>query len=304
MTNSNVSFLDLYALHKPLEAEFIQTFKNIIESNAFVGGESVHNFEKEFADYLGVKHVIGLNSGTDALIIALKSLGIGQGDEVITSACSFYATLEAILHVGATPIFVDVEQETGLIDTQLIEEKITANTKAIIPVHFHGQPASMQPILELAASKKIAVVEDACQSIGALYQGKQSGTLSTAGCFSFYPGKNLGALGDAGALVTNNDDVALLARKYGNHGGVEKFKHEVLGFNSRLDGLQAAFLSIKLKHIDRWNQARLQVAQYYNEALEGQETFVPNKFYSDRTSNHHIYAVSVRGKTREDVQSH
>lgn len=244
-----------------------EAFERVMRSGQYILGPEVAAFEQEAAEYLGTKHAIGVNSGTDALVIALRAAGVGPGDEVITTPFSFFATAESISNVGATPVFVDIDGETFDIDASLIEQAITDNTKAILPVHLYGRPADMDQIMEIAAAHDLAVIEDCAQAFGATHDGRKVGTIGTAGAYSFFPTKNLGTFGDGGLIATNEDHVAEVSRMLRAHGGRKKYHNEMLGYNSRLDALHAAFLRIKLKHIDAWNQARRAVAQRYHDGL-------------------------------------
>jgi dTDP-4-amino-4,6-dideoxygalactose transaminase len=262
-------------VYDPLpEVEFLwpeleEAFRRVMRSGRYILGPEVEAFEEEVAQYLGVKHAIGVNSGTDALVIALRALGVGPGDEVITTPFTFFATAEAISLVGATPVFVDIDPRTFNINPDLIPSAITPRTKAILPVHLYGLPAEMDPILEIARSHGLKVLEDCAQAFGATYKGKKVGTLGDAGAFSFFPTKNLGGFGDGGLIATNSDEVAERARMLRAHGSRRKYYNEAVGYNSRLDALQAAFLRVKLRHVDAWNEARRQVASRYNELLAG-----------------------------------
>jgi dTDP-4-amino-4,6-dideoxygalactose transaminase len=247
--------------------EIMAAIERVLRSGQFILGPEVEAFEREVAAYLGVKHAIGVNSGTDALIIALHALGIGPGDEVITTPFTFFATAEAISRVGATPVFVDIDPRTFNINPALIEPAITPRTRAILPVHLYGHPADMDPIMEIARAYNLKVIEDAAQAIGAMYKGKKAGTIGDVGCFSFFPTKNLGAFGDGGLIATNDDEVAERARMLRVHGARRKYYHEVIGYNSRLDELQSAILRVKLSRTDQWNEARRQGARRYNEYL-------------------------------------
>ena len=269
--------LDLAPQLDELWDEFNAAVQRVLRSTQFVLGEEVAAFEQEVATYLGVKHAVGLNSGTDALVIGLRALGVGPGDEVITTAFSFFATAEAVSSVGATPVFVDVDEATFNIDPDKLEAAVTKRTKAILPVHLYGRPAAMTQILKVAQTHGLKVLEDCAQSFGARYYGegdttpelfgRHTGTLGDVGAFSFYPTKNLGAFGDAGLLVTDDDETAKLARMLRNHGSKERYVNEMLGYNSRLDSLQAALLRVKLPHVDKWNEARFQAAARYNALL-------------------------------------
>lgn len=299
-----VPFLDLKSQNDSIHNELQAAFDRVLKSSGFVLGSEVAAFEKDFSNYHGMKETVGLNSGTDALLLALLALGVGSGDEVITVANSFYATVEAILLAGAKPVFVDATVDTALMDFRQLEGKINSKTKAIIPVHLYGQPADMDEICAISQKRNISVIEDACQAMGATYNGKRAGTFGEVSCFSFYPGKNLGALGDGGALVTNNAKVAEHARKLRNHGGIQKYQHDHVGYNSRLDGLQAAFLAIKLKHIDVWNARRVANAKLYCEKLEGCKTVRPLLAGSNRQSNYHLFEVRVADGKREVLMAH
>ncbi|HEY5869314.1 MAG TPA: DegT/DnrJ/EryC1/StrS family aminotransferase, partial [Candidatus Tectomicrobia bacterium] len=267
---------------------------------SFIGGPHVRAFEEAFATFCEVKHCIGVGNGTDALFIALKSLGIGGGDEVITAANSFIATSEAITATGAQVVFCDIDPHTYNIDVSQIEAKITPRTKAIIPVHLYGQPADMDPIMELARRYGLKIIEDAAQAHGARYKGQRAGSLGDVACFSFYPGKNLGAYGDAGALVTNDDALALNIRMFANHGRVDKYDHKIEGMNSRLDGLQAAILNVKLKHLEQWTESRRQLVALYNELLASSDIVTPMEMANTR-SVYHLYVVRLRNEARDSV---
>ena len=253
-----VLFADLGAQYRTIEDEIDASVTRVITESAFVGGPHVAEFERAFARYCGTKHCVGVANGTDAIFIALKTLGIGSGDEVITAANTFIATSEAITLTGARPVFVDIDPHTYTIDVDRIEDRITDRTRAIVPVHLYGQPADMDPIRRLAQAYGLFVVGDAAQAHGAQYHGLPVSTLAHITSYSFYPGKNLGAYGDAGALVTDNDDWAMRARMIANHGRTSRYDHDVEGVNSRLDGMQAAILSAKLPHIHDWTAQRLQ----------------------------------------------
>ncbi len=238
----NIQLVDLKAQYETIKNEIDPVIKEVVSETAFIGGQHVAKFEEAFAKFCGVKHCVGVGNGTDALFIALKTLGIGAGDEVITVANSFIATSESITQTGAKVVFVDIDPKTYNIDVNKIEEKITSRTKAIVPVHLYGQPADMDPILALAKKHNLRIMEDCAQAHGALYKGRIIGSIGDMACFSFYPGKNLGAYGDAGAIVTSDETLAKKARMFANHGRIGKYDHEIEGINSRLDGLQAAIL--------------------------------------------------------------
>lgn len=276
-----IPILDLKPQYASLKAEIHEAIDRVLESGAFIMGPDVKLFEQEVAAYLGVKHAIGVNSGTDALVIGLKALGIGEGDEVITTPFSFFATAESISNVGAKPIFVDIDPDTFNIDATKIEGKITSKTKAIMPVHLYGQPAAMAETLEIAQKHNLKIIEDCAQAFGARYygdpiynseilnsiRGKRVGTIGNVGAYSFFPSKNLGAYGDGGLVATDDNSVAEKARMLRVHGALKKYQNELLGYNSRLDTIQAAILRVKLRHIDVWNKYRRQVAQGYDKLL-------------------------------------
>lgn len=264
-----IPFLNLRAQHDPIRADINAAIAEVIDANAFAGGPFVEGFEKQFAPFCGTKHAIGVGNGTDALWLTLLALGVGPGDEVITVPNSFIATAEAISFTGAKPVFVDVDDNTYTMDPRLLEAAITPRTKAIIPVHLYGQPADMDPILEIARSRGLPVIEDACQAHGAEYKGRKAGSIGIAGCFSFYPGKNLGAFGEAGAVTTNDEQLAAKIRVLRDHGQARKYYHSAIGWNARMDGIQAAVLQVKLKHLLRGNAARREHAQLYSQLLAG-----------------------------------
>ncbi|MDH4277860.1 MAG: DegT/DnrJ/EryC1/StrS family aminotransferase [Acidimicrobiia bacterium] len=264
-----VAFLDLAAMHTPLRDELTAAWNQVLTSSAFVGGEAVAEFEKQWTDYCGTAHCVGVANGTDSLELILTALGLGPGDEVIVPANTFVATAEAVVRVGATPVFVDVDPDTLLITPEYLWSAISARTRAVIVVHLYGQVAEMDLIMAAAEAAGIHVVEDAAQAHGATYNGIRAGAFGVAGSFSFYPGKNLGALGDAGAVVTNDPVLAGQVRSLANHGRGSHLLHTAVGRNSRLDGLQAAMLRIKLGHLDGWNRHRRAVHRVYMDAFAG-----------------------------------
>lgn len=266
---SSVPFLDLRAQHDPIRSELLAAVEEVINQNAFAGGPFVQKFEEEFAAYCSTQYAVGVGNGTDALWLALLALGVGPGDEVITVPATFMATAEAISYCGATPVFVDIDEETYTMDPSGLEGAITAKTKAIMPVHLYGQMADMDPIMEIANRHGLPVIEDACQAHGAEYKGRKAGSIGRAGCFSFYPGKNLGALGEAGAVVTNDSNLAARIRVLREHGQERRYYHSQIGWNARMDGMQAAMLRIKLRGLARGNAARRAHAEQYLAALRG-----------------------------------
>jgi dTDP-4-amino-4,6-dideoxygalactose transaminase len=293
-----VPFLDLKAHHAGLLPEIHGAIRDVIENCAFAGGPFVSHFEDDFAAFCQCRHAIGLGSGTDALWLALLALGVGPGDEVITVPNTFMATAEAITYCGARPVFVDVDAQTYTMDPAQIEQAITRRTKAIIPVHLFGQPADMDPILAIARSHRLFVIEDACQAHGAEYKGRKAGTLADAGCFSFYPGKNLGAFGEAGAVVTNNPELDKKIRILRDHGQVRKYHHEMIGWNCRMDGIQGAVLRVKLRHLHNNNERRRSHAAYYNELLEGCEDMVTPFAAAYARHVYHVYAIRVQEREK------
>lgn len=291
-----VPFIDLRSHHAPLLEEINGAIREVIDSAAFAGGPFVTRFEEEFAAYCNCPYAVGVGSGTEALWLVLLALGVGPGDEVITVPNSFMATAEAITYCGAKPVFVDVDERTYTMDPAWLERTVTARTKAIIPVHLFGQPADMDPIVEFAREHGLFVVEDACQAPGAEYKGRKVGTLGDAACFSFYPGKNLGAFGEAGAVVTSNAEWEEKIRILRDHGQVRKYHHTMVGWNCRMDGIQAAVLRIKLQHLDRGNKLRRAHAAHYDRALDSvEEVITPVQAFWARHV-HHIYAIRAQDR--------
>jgi dTDP-4-amino-4,6-dideoxygalactose transaminase len=291
-----VPFLDLHAHHAPHMGEFEAAIHSVIAAGAFAGGPFVADFEKDFAAFCASKHAVGLGSGTEAVWLALLACGVGPGDEVITSPCTFLATAEAISYCGAQPVFVDVEETTYNLDPARLEAAITGRTKAIIPVHLFGQPADMDPILAIAKKHGLSVIEDACQAHGAAYKGRQAGSMGDAGCFSFYPGKNLGAFGEAGALVTDSDKLARTVQILRDHGQSRKYHHSMIGWNCRMDGIQGAVLQIKLRHLARANERRRENAALYSQLLRDVEEIVLPVEAPYARHVYHIYAIRVHDR--------
>lgn len=289
-----VPFLDLKAQYQSIKGQIGQAIQAVIDSTAFAGGPFVEAFEKEFAAFCQCNEAVAVGNGTDALWLALMALGIGPGDEVITVPNTFIATVEAISLCGARPVFVDVRQDTCTMDPELLEPAITTRTKAIIPVHLYGQCADMDPILAVARRYGLYVIEDACQAHGATYKGRKAGSMGHAGCYSFYPGKNLGAYGEAGAVVTNDPDVAAKIRMLRDHGQQQKYHHRLIGWNARMDGIQAAILSVKLRHLDRWNKARQLHASRYNQLLADHDGIIRPFEAGYGTHVYHIYCIRTR----------
>ncbi len=292
-----VNFVDLKAQYATIKDEVNVAIQGVLDSCAFINSRS---FEAEFASYIGTKHCVGVGNGTDALYMAMIGLGFGPGDEVITAANTFIATAEGIGRTGATPVFVDCDPVTYNIDVEQIEAAITDKTKAIVPVHLYGQPADMDRIMAIAEAHELLVVEDCAQAHGATCGGRKVGTFGHATCFSFYPGKNLGAYGDAGAVCTNDENLAGFVRKLGDHGSAIKYQHDFEGTNSRLDGIQGAVLSVKLRHLDAWTQRRIEVAARYSAGLN--DVCVVPVTTPDVKHVFHLYVVQVGN--REEVMKH
>lgn len=298
----NIPFLDLKAQFKQIEQEVVPAVTEAMKNAAFIGGPNVTGFEEEFAAYCDTQYCVGVGSGTDALRFALMAAGVGSGHEVITVPNTFIATTEAVTQVGAKPVFVDIREDTCNIDPKKIEAQITENTRAIIPVHLYGQPADMDEILEIASRNNLAVIEDACQSHGALYKGKKAGSMGDAGCFSFYPGKNLGAFGEGGAVVTQSEEMAKKMSMIRDHGQAKKYFHKIEGYNGRLDAIQAAVLRIKLKHLPEWTRSRRENAAHYTKLLS-QIPGITVPTESDLVESvYHLYVIHV--DDRDDLQAH
>jgi len=294
----NVPFLDLKAQYRSIKDEVHAAINDVIENTAFAGGPFVAKFEQEFAKFCDCKHAIGVGNGTDALWMALVALGVGAGDEVITTPNTFIATAEAISLSGAIPVFVDTDEKTHNMNPALIEAAITKKTKAIIPVHLFGQPADMDPIMAIAKKHGLSVIEDACQAHGAQYKGKKAGSIGVIGCFSFYPGKNLGAYGEGGGIVTNDDALAAKMRMFRDHGQAKKYYHDIIGWNARLDGIQGAVLNVKLKYLNNWNDARRKHAKDYTTGLSSvKDVIVPLEADYARHV-YHIYAIRVKDRDK------
>lgn len=270
-----VPFATVEYMHKMCRQDLDTAYNSVLESNWFIQGKECEKFEKEFADYCGVKHSIGCGNGLDAIMLALRAMDIGEGDEVIIPSFTFIATALAVSYAGAKPIFVEVDPQTTLIEPDNIEQAITDKTKAIIAVHLYGQMAPMDKICEIADKHNLRVLEDAAQAHGAVYKGKKAGAWGDVGCFSFYPGKNLGALGDGGCAVTNDDELNRKIRAIANYGAEKKYVHDFMGVNSRLDEMQAAFLSVKLKHLSDWNEERRAIAAKYLSGIKNYKITLP-----------------------------
>jgi len=291
-----VPFLDLKVQYASIKEEITSALQQVLNNTAFAGGPFVEQFEKDFASFCQCEFAIGVGSGTDALWMALLSLGIGPGDEVITTPNTFIATAEAISFCGAKPVFVDVDEKTYNMDADLLESVISPKTKAIVPVHLFGQMADMDRIMEIARAHELYVVEDACQAHGAEYKGRRAGSIGDVGCFSFYPGKNLGAYGEAGAVVTNNAELAEKMRMFRDHGQGKKYYHLMIGWNARMDGFQGAVLSVKLKHLAAWNEARRENAQLYNRLLADVDGIITPLEAEYAKHIYHVYAIRTKNR--------
>jgi dTDP-4-amino-4,6-dideoxygalactose transaminase len=296
-----VPFADLQALHAPLRAELARVFERVVDNNSFILGPEVQQFESAFARYLGVEHCVAINNGTAALQAALLALGIGPGDEVITVANTFIATAEAISAVGARPVFVDVDAVYYNMDASAAARAITPRTRALMPVHLYGQPADMDPLLDLANKYGLFVIEDACQAHGAEYRGRKAGSIGTMACFSFYPGKNLGALGEGGAVVCNQSNLARQLQMFRDHGSVRKYEHCLPAYNLRMEGLQGGFLALKLPRLDEDNECRRAAARLYHQLLKGSDIIVPAAM-PDAKHVYHLYVVQA--PDREALKQH
>ena len=286
-----VPFVDLKTQYQNLKTEMDKAIFEVIENSAFIGGKTVKDFEDAFAELYGVRHCISTANGTDSLFIVMKMLGIGEGDEVITVANSWISSSETISQTGAKPVFVDIHPDYYSMDENKLEAAITPRTKCIIPVHLHGQMCSIETIMEIADKHGIPVLEDCAQSHFSTLKGKRAGTFGLAGSFSFYPGKNLGAYGDAGCILTNDDAFALKCRKFARHGALVKHQHEMEGINSRLDGIQAAVLKTKLPHILNWTNKRREVAAIYNEMLLGVGDVITPSVRENTEHSYHLYVI-------------
>lgn len=327
-----ISLIDLKRQYKTIQKEADRDITNVLQSAQYIMGENVKKFEKEFSDFIEVKNAISVGNGTDALIIALKSLGIGEGDEVITTSYTFFATAEAINYVGAKPVFVDVDLDTYNIDPKKIEEKINNKTKAIIAVHIFGNPCDMDEINKIAKKYSLKVIEDSAQAVGAEYKGKKIGGLSDIACFSFFPTKNLGCAGDGGMIVTNNDELAIIVKALKLHGSGEnglkaynilnniktetvkenkdvdntvynplKYYNYLIGQNSRLDEIQAALLRIKLRQLKKWTENRIAIAKKYNEGLKDSNLITPKH---EKYSKHVYHLYILQSEKREELTSY
>jgi dTDP-4-amino-4,6-dideoxygalactose transaminase len=295
-----IPFINLRKEYDEIAIKIRPVFERVLRNSSFILGQEVEKFETEFAYYLGVKYAVSVNSGSDALYLALRALNIGKEDEVITTSHTFISTIDAISRNGAKPVLIDIDPQTYCIDTKLIEKKITKKTKAIIPVHLYGNPADIDEITKVAKKHNLFIVEDCAQAIGAEYKGRKIGTYGSFGCFSFYPTKNLGAYGDGGMIVTNNKKLAKNLKKLRNYGSYKKNVHDFVGINSRLDEIQAAILRVKLKHLDKWNKKRRALALNYSKTLQKSCIVTSEKAYTKHV--YHLYVI--RNKNRDKLQKY
>jgi dTDP-4-amino-4,6-dideoxygalactose transaminase len=293
----DIPLCDLHAQYLAIRPDVDAAIERTIARSAFIGGAELQAFEAEFAQYCETKACVGVGNGTDALYLALRCMGIGPGDEVITVAHTFIATAETISLTGARPIFVDIREDTMLMDPEALESAITPRTRAIIPVHLYGQSCDMDRIMEVARRHRLKVIEDAAQAHGARWRGKRAGSIGDAACFSFYPGKNLGAYGDGGAVVSQDEALIKRIRMLANHGRVDKYIHETEGINSRLDGLNAAILRVKLRQLDTWNAARRRHAEQYMNALRGSAAMLP-VVHANAEPVWHLFVIRISGRDR------
>lgn len=295
---------DLYKEYLSIKTDIDKAIAKVIADSAFIGGKYVEALEEKIASFCQTKYAVALNSGTDGLYLSLWALGVGAGDKVITTPFTFIATAEVIAVLGATPIFVDIEKDTFNIDATQIEEKITKKTKAIIPVHLFGQPAQMDKIKKLAKKYKLFVIEDACQAIGAEFNGKKAGSIGDIGCFSFFPSKNLGGYGDGGIITTNSKKLADKIRLLRNHGSLMRYHNEIIGVSSRLDGIQASILLAKLPYLDRWNKKRREIAKYYNNVLKNVKNIELPKEEKNSYHVYNQYTIRVKNGKRDMLKKH
>lgn len=292
-----IPFVDLREEYLTIRSEIDDAIERVLQNGRYILGPELEEFEKQFSHYIGAKYGIGVNSGSDALFLSLKAFGIGKGDEVITVSHTFISTVDAIVRTGAMPVFIDIEPVTYCMDVTKIEDVITPQTRAIIPVHIYGHPVDMDPIMKLAKQYNFFIIEDACQAHGAEYKGKRVGNIGDAGCFSFYPSKNLGAYGDGGMVVTNIKAIEKKLRMLRNYGQSSKYYHEFIGVNSRLDEIQAAILNIKLKYLDQWNERRREIAKIYEEYLKNSDLILP----VERSYAKHVYHLYVVRTDKRDI---
>lgn len=296
-----IPLVDLKAQYASIKSEIDAAIQRVVDNTSFILGKEVADFEQEFARYVNAKGAVGVASGTAALYLALRVCDIGHGDEVITTAHTFIASSEAISQTGAKPVFVDINPQTYNLDPERVREAITPRTKAILPVHLYGQPAQLEPLLEIAERYKLWLIEDAAQAHGAEYQEQKCGSIGVLACFSFYPGKNLGAYGDAGAVTGNDESLLEKVRKLRDHGRITKYEHDEIGFGERIDALQAAILKAKLPYLESWTEARRSHARLYDELLSGCDVITP---YHSPEVRHVYHLYVIRTRRRDQVLSH
>jgi dTDP-4-amino-4,6-dideoxygalactose transaminase len=294
---AHIPLVDLKAQYQSIRPLVDAAIRRVIERSTFILGPEAAQFEQAFAQYVGAKRAVGVASGTAALQLALLACGIGQGDEVLTTAFTFVATAETVSHTGAKPVFVDIDPRTYNLDPNRVEAALTPRTRAIVPVHLYGQPAEMDSLLDIARRHDLWLIEDAAQAHGAAYQGRRCGSIGHLACFSFYPAKNLGAYGDGGAVTGNDDNLLATVCKLRDHGRTSKYQHDELGYGERLDALQAAVLGVKLPYLDEWNEARRRIAKLYTKLLEGSEVVTP----IEAPDIHHVYHLFVVRTSRRDA---
>jgi dTDP-4-amino-4,6-dideoxygalactose transaminase len=292
--SEKVAFVDLYPQYTELKSEIDAALEHVIKTSSFIGGKIVAEFENALASSVGTTHAVGVANATSALWMTLKAVGVKPGDEVITTPLTAFPTVESILLNGATAVFADIDEETFQISPADLERKITARTKAILPVHLYGIPVNLKEIMRIAAQRNIPVVEDCAQAQGAEIEGKRVGSMGVAGCFSFFPSKNLGCWGDGGAVCTNDEKIARFVRMFSNHGRLEKYTHEIPGANERLDTLHAAVLRLKLTKLDEWNAKRRVIADFYSQELSGVEEVVTPKTYPNTVPVWHLYVIKAQ----------
>ena len=307
-----VSLLNLKRQYQSIKEGIDEAIKRVVESQYFIMGEEVKKFENEIADYCGVKYAIGVASGTDALLLSLRAAGVGDGenDKVITTPFTFFATVGAIVNAGGTPVFVDIDPETYNLDPEELKRLLTSDSrlstqiKALIPIHLYGQVADMDPIMEISERYGITVIEDAAQAIGAEYKHRKAGTIGDLGIFSFFPSKNLGGYGDGGMVITNDDELAEKVKNLRAHGSTKSYYHEMVGYNSRLDALQAAILSVKLSYLDEWSASREENARYYTEALSNIDAIIPPIVSNHCNHIYHQYTIRTTDGRRDELKAH
>ncbi|HEV2523214.1 MAG TPA: DegT/DnrJ/EryC1/StrS family aminotransferase [Candidatus Acidoferrales bacterium] len=303
-TRTEIAFVDLKSEFREIQEPVMRNLERVLQQAVFIMGGDVSAFEQAFASYCEVKHAVGVANGTDALTLALRATGLQPGDEALVPVNTFIATAEAVVHCGARPVFVDMDPRTYHLDFEEAVNKITPRTKVVLPVHLYGQPVDMDRVMKLARGYGLTVVEDAAQAHGAQYKQKKTGAFGLAGCFSFYPSKNLGCYGDGGAIVTNDDNLAMKLRKLREHGGIRKYQHDLVGYNSRLDTMQAAVLLIKLHHLDEWNRRRRDFARLYSQLLADVPGVLLPQESNDVSHVYHLYVIQVAGGLRQELQSY